>query len=128
MKVNQHLPNFIALGHYTPAFNSSAYRSEKFPLRPFLTPTAPRKAAWASMLPARRLEASSSPDGSTKSENNILTGCDIVKGGQVPLLLASDALGRIGLLHYPAELPETPAAIEAAIGEATNEQRGDGGG
>lgn len=50
---------------------------------------------------------------------NTLTGSDIVKGGEQPVLLASDALGRIGLLRYPAELPETPSipAIEPAPGK-----------
>lgn len=53
------------------------------------------------------------------AESNTVTGSDLVKGGEIPVLLASDALGRIGLLRYPADFPETPIipVVEPASGE-----------
>ena len=51
----------------------------------------------------------SQPSTSPKA-GNILTGSDLVKGGDAPILLASDTLGRVGLMRYPAQLPDAPAS------------------
>lgn len=53
--------------------------------------------------------SSLSQTSTSPKAGNILTGSDLVKGGDAPILLASDTLGRVGLLRYPAHLPEPPA-------------------
>lgn len=63
------------------------------------------QAAWATLL-------------SETAET--ITGSDLIKGGEIPVLLAADTLGRVGLLRYPAKLPEPPAAtptMESVAGE-----------
>lgn len=67
------------------------------------------------------------PSGTLDSNDssNTLTGSDLVKGGDTPVLLASDALGRVGFLRYPALLPESPEspAVEGrAPGEGPDDQ------
>lgn len=52
--------------------------------------------------------------------DNTITGSDLIKGGETSVLLAADTLGRVGLLRYPAKLPEpptAPAAVESVPGE-----------
>lgn len=61
----------------------------------------------------------SQPAVSPKGES-FLTGSDLVKGGDAPILLASDSLGRVGLLRYPAQLPD-PAASTLATKGVTGE-------
>lgn len=95
-----------------------------------------KQAAWATMLSA---EDKSDADGSGNSNGSgnqeeatspphqpptsaarpstataILTGSDLVKGGEAPVLLACDSLGRVGLLRYPAQLPPPELALAAA--------------
>ncbi len=73
--------------------------------------------------------ASSPPEYSAPAAT--LTGSDLVKGGEVPVLLASDSLGRVGLLRYPAQLPPEPALPIAAPAPAeeggTGAEGGDAG-
>lgn len=71
------------------------------------------QAAWARMISTDAVISSSFDPSETLDSNdssNTLTASDLVKGGDTPVLLASDALGRVGLLRYPALLPESPDA------------------
>lgn len=45
------------------------------------------------------------PEGHEAATQNMVTGSDIIKGAGVPVLLASDSLGRLGLLRHPAPMP-----------------------
>lgn len=76
------------------------------------------QAAWATLL----LEVADTPPsiGPFSATDNTITGSDLIRGGEVPVLLAADTLGRVGLLRYPAKLPEPPAAtptVESIAGE-----------
>lgn len=92
------------------------------------TMTDGKQAAWATMLSAGDCTGTGTGDsgsgsGATASPppppppsvpEATLTGSDLVKGGDTPVLLASDSLGRVGLLRYPAQLPPEPTAPAAA--------------
>lgn len=72
------------------------------------------QAAWATMASGGSDTSSPSQPSTPPKGSNILTGSDLVKGGDAPILLASDTLGRVGLLRYPAQLPDPPASPQAA--------------
>lgn len=63
-------------------------------------------------------ETGSHPNDTISPGSNVLTGSDLLKGSETPILLASDALGRVGLLRYPAKLPDelTPVEGVASVG------------
>ena len=62
-------------------------------------------------------KSSSAPPESSPPATT-LTGSDLVKGGETPVLLASDTLGRVGLLRYPAQLPPEPVLPTSAPASA----------
>lgn len=87
------------------------------------TMTDGKQAAWATMLSSgERTGTGNSGSGEDNSSSSpppsgpaaTLTGSDLVKGGEMPVLLASDSLGRVGLLRYPAQLPPEPILPTAA--------------
>ncbi|CAM9107723.1 unnamed protein product, partial [Hapterophycus canaliculatus] len=99
------------------------------------TMTDGKQAAWATMLlagdesvnsnsagnldetiiPPHRPRASAvTPSDTPSVATATLTGSDLVKGGETPVLLACDSLGRVGLLRYPAQLPPLEPALAVA--------------
>lgn len=93
------------------------------------TMTEGKQAAWATMLAAGgghgHGDGTSIPS-SSHAPAATLTGSDLVKGGETPVLLASDNLGRVGLLRYPAQLP--PQQTEPPTADpATAPPKGEGG-
>lgn len=83
------------------------------PIQPPTPPPPPVQAAWATMASGGGDPSSPSQSSTPAKDINILTGSDLVKGGDAPILLASDALGRVGLLRFPAQLPDPPASPPA---------------
>lgn len=95
-----------------------------------------KQGAWATMLSAGNNSTGDSSEDSNVSDDlnettppphqspastaiasattATLTGSDLVKGGETPVLLACDSLGRVGLLRYPAQLPPPELALAAA--------------
>lgn len=105
------------------------------------TMTDGKQAAWATLL------SSAENDGNDDDDTNnrgtaptgslspsppaaTLTGSDLVRGGDAPVLLASDSLGRVGLLRYPAKLPPEmapPGDADAAGTAAPSAEESAGG-
>ncbi|CAM9415834.1 unnamed protein product, partial [Ectocarpus fasciculatus] len=80
------------------------------------TMTDGKQAAWATLLSSAENDGNNddgTDNGDTAATGSpspfppaaTLTGSDLVRGGDAPVLLASDSLGRVGLLRYPANLP-----------------------
>lgn len=61
-----------------------------------------------------KVDSGPSPPPPPSEPAATLTCSDLVKGGETPVLLASDTLGRVGLLRYPAQLPPEPTPPTAA--------------
>ena len=80
------------------------------------TMTDGKQAAWTTMLTSGDATADDDGNGDSRSPPPppTLTGSDLVKGGETPVLLASDSLGRVGLLRFPAQLPPEPTPPTAA--------------
>lgn len=96
------------------------------------TMTNGKQAAWTTMLSSGGGgpngdhgdgDATATPPPPPKPAAT-LTGSDLVKGGETPVLLAADSLGRVGLLRYPAQLPPEPTLPTAV---PTPPVEGDGG-
>lgn len=105
------------------------------------TMTDGKQAAWST------LPSSAENDGNGEEDTNngdttttgspspsppaaTLTGSDLVRGGDAPVLLASDSLGRVGLLRYPAKLPPEmvpPGDADAAGAAAPSAEESAGG-
>lgn len=120
------------ISHTPPLFTSPCMPSSTFlcfhsqsPFHPLTDqPTHPYvcQAAWAAMLTGDDSDSlsSQSPAPSTSTDSITLTGSDLIRGGEAPILLVSDTLGRIGLFRYPASLPESsahPSTAAIATGE-----------
>lgn len=58
----------------------------------------------------------SGQNGAITSDDKRLTGSDLIKGGETPVLLVSDDLGRLGLFRYPAPMPDVPISLEDPAG------------
>lgn len=79
------------------------------------------------MLPSSA-DVSSSSDHNASTANSadddILTGSDLIKEAESAVLLASDSLGRLGLLRYPAQLPDVPVEpVTTTEGAPPGEER-----
>lgn len=93
------------------------------------TMTEGKQAAWTTMLSAGGGDgngaggggATTSPPSSASAPAATLTGSDLVKGGETAVLLASDSLGRVGFLRYPAQLPSQPDPPTSAPAPLTGE-------